>query len=267
MKKGLLLIAAIIFIAFNSNAQLALDDFQDGNIDGWLHISPTFASYNTTWHINEYSGEYTLRASCYDGTDNHATEQWAVSPSFSTPASGTITLEFDNDQNYNPYQDLEAYYSTDFAGDSASFMTSTWTQITGLTLSTGGWTVVHSTNDISATAGNSNVYIAFKYVSTNDAGGVWDVDNVQVTVSSSVNDITTSAKLFPNPATSVLNIQSEVNISNITVANVIGQRVLNVNNLNTNNYKLELNTLTNGVYLININNVDGTSAVAKFVKK
>ncbi len=266
MKKGLLLIAAIIFIAFNSNAQLALDDFQDGNIDGWLHISPTFASYNTTWHINEHSGEYVLRASCFSDGANHATEQWAVSPSFSTPASGTITLEFDNDQNYDPYQDLEAYYSTDFAGDSASFESATWTQISGLTLSSGGWAVVHSSNDISATAGNSNVYIAFKYVSTNTAGGVWDVDNVQVTVSSSVNNITSSAKLFPNPTSVELNIQSKVNISNITVSNVIGQRVLNIENIMSDFYSLNVENFKNGVYMININNVDGTSAVTKFVK-
>jgi len=267
MKKGLLLIAAIIFIAFNSNAQLALDDFQDEDMAGWLTVSPTYASYNTTWHINNHDGDIALRASCFSSGSNHVTEQWVVSPSFSTTGLTNVTLKFDNDQNYDPYQDLEAYYSTNFTGDSASFSSATWTKITGLTLSSGDWAVASSSNDMTAAAGNASVYVAFKYVSTASEGGVWDIDNVAVTSTVTINNISTSINLFPNPASSVLNIQGEVNISNITVANVIGQRVLRVNNINANNHKLELYNLKNGVYLININNVDGTSSVARFVKK
>jgi len=266
MKKGLLLIAAIIFIAFNSNAQLANETFDAGLPSGWLTVTPTFASFNTNWHGSDHEGSFFMRASSYSG-GNHATEQWLVSPSFSTMGFNSLSFSFDNDKANYPGNDLQAYMSSDFAGDSASFTSATWVEITGLTLSSGDYTVVTSTSDISSVVGNANVYVAFKYTSTDSEGAVWDVDNVTVTGVASVNDITTSTKLFPNPASSVLNIQSEVNISNITVANVIGQKVLNVNNVNADNYRLELNALTNGVYLININNVDGTSNVAKFVKK
>jgi len=266
MKKGLLLIAAIIFIAFNSNAQLATETFDSGLPTGWQTVTPTFASFNTNWHGSDHEGSFFMRASSYSG-GNHATEQWLVSSSFSTVGYTSLSLTFDNDKANYPGNDLQVFVSSNFAGDSASFSSATWVEVTGLNLSSGDYTVVTSTSDISSVVGNDNVYVAFKYTSTDSEGAVWDVDNVQVTGVASVNNIKTSTKLFPNPASSILNIKSEVNISNITVSNVIGQRVLTVNSINSNNYKLNVENLNNGVYLININNVDGTSGVAKFVKK
>jgi len=282
MKKGLLLIAAIIFIAFSSNAQNFTDDFQDDDISNWLTVTPTYASYNTNWHVSMYDNgteddtsddQYYLRASCYADGENHATEQWVISPKLDATGLTSIEVTFDNRKRYAPYQDLEVYVSTDFAGDSASFESATWVAVTGFTLDSDDsdydWEV--GTTGTASITGTATTYIAFKYVSTDDEGGIWDVDNLSVNApvaeTTSVDAITNNTKLFPNPATTILNVASEVSMSNIAVSNVIGQKVLNVNNINANNYQLNLEDLSKGVYLININNVDGTSSVTKFVKK
>ncbi len=271
MKKSLLLILAVVF-AFSMNAQIFSDDFQDNDISDWTTVAPNFAAAPFTWHLSSYSGDYYLSASDYDGAD-HATEQWIISPAFSTTGYTGVSITFDNRIRYTPTQDLELYVSTDFAGDSASFSSATWTQITGLTIDTYNGSDDYdwaTTTDAPLNVDNqATVYIAFKYVSSDTEGGNWVVNNVVVngTGSSNVSEVNSGLKLFPNPATSVLNISSVSNIRNISVSNVIGQRVVNFNEINTDNYSLNVADLAKGVYLINIENVDGTSVVTKFVKK
>ena len=272
MKKGLLLILAVIF-ALSINAQIFSDDFEDNDITDWTTVAPNYGTNPYTWHLYFYEtgNDHYLSASCYDGTNNHATEQWVISPSFSTTGYTGVTITFDNRKRYAPYQDLELYVSTDFTGDSANFSSATWTQVTGLTLDSDdsdyNWA---TTTDLSLGADNqSTVYIAFKYVSTDAAGGNWTVNNVVIngTGGSNVENISNRFKVYPNPAISELNISSISNIRNISVSNVIGQKVLNISNINAKNYTLNVADLTEGVYLINIENVDGTSAITKFVKK
>jgi len=275
MKKGLLLIVAIVFIAFNSNAQFS-DDFQ-GDVSGegatgWTTVSPNYATNAYKWTVRDYSGNLYLSAACWDGSSNNATEQWAITPILDATSigMGDISVTFDNKKRHAPYQDLEVYVSTDFDGDSANFASATWSGLTGFTLDGDDSDQVweEGTTGTAAITGTATTYVAFKFVSTDAQGGNWVIDNVSVNAPvASVGNISISTKLFPNPASSVLNIKSKVNISNITVSNVIGQKVLTVNNVNANNYKLNIEDLNNGVYLININNVDGTSGVAKIVKK
>ena len=273
MKKGLLLIAAIIFIAFNSNAQFS-DDFQGDTsgegATGWTTVSPNYNTNPYKWTVRDYSGSLYLSAACWDGSSNNATEQWAITPKLNASGVSSISVTFDNKKRHAPYQDLEVYVSTDFDGDSAHFATATWVPVTGFTLDSDDSDQVweEATVGTATITGNATTYIAFKFVSTDSQGGNWTIDNVSVNAPVAfVDNISVSAKLYPNPASSVLNIQSEVNIASITVANVIGQKVLSINNVNADNYKLNVEDLNNGVYLISINNVDGTSAVTKFVKK
>lgn len=85
--------------------------------------------------------------------------------------------------------------------------------------------------------------------------------------SASIGLLSKNLKLFPNPAKSVLNINSISKINNITVSNVIGQRIINISNVDSKNFSLEVESLANGVYLINIENIDGISSITKFVKE
>ncbi len=148
---------------------------------GWLTVTPTYATNNFKWRVKEFGGNAFLRASSYKKPKSYATEQWVVTPAFSTQGNSNVKLVFDNQKNYKPFQDLEVYVSTDFAGDSASFTTASWTKLTVTGLADkDGWGWKKAEADLNAYLNQDKVYIAFKYLSTNAAGGVWDIDNVKI---------------------------------------------------------------------------------------
>jgi hypothetical protein len=60
--------------------------------------------------------------------------------------------------------------------------------------------------------------------------------------------------VFPVPSQGSITIESKVNINNIKIFDLTGKCVLNINIGNENNYKMELPTLNDGLYLLQINN-------------
>ncbi len=296
MKKGLLLIAAIIFIAFNSNAQTTISDIQ-----GTGDVSPLEGTTVTV------SGVVTAVRSGDTG----------IFGFFIQDGNGTRTgIYVYSDLN----QSLVLGDNVTVAGEVDEFFNMTeLTNVSAITINSSGNDLPNPALITTNIAGSSEDYegVLVKVQNANctavpDTHGIWtvndgsgdafvddwmfhltpdatvgtkyditgcliydfnqykicprDANDVAVVSSSSVNNITTSAKLFPNPTSVELNIQSKVNISNITVSNVIGQRVLNIENIMSDFYSLNVENFKNGVYMININNVDGTSAVTKFVK-
>jgi len=268
MKRVLLTIIAFA-IVFNVSAQLLNENFEStpGALPaGWLTVTPSYGNFATTWHPNNYGGNNCVRASSYSG-GNYETEQWLITPVFSSVDATSLTFSFDNEKAAYPGNPMQVFISTDFLGDSASFASATWTEITGLNLSTGTYEWVNSTSDLSSYIGNATVYIAFKYTSTATEGAVWDVDNVSVTTGTGIADINPNFRISPNPANSVLNISSVSNINQISISNIIGQKVLSINSLNTKNYVLDIRSMKNGVYIIAIKNSDGMISLTKFVKE
>lgn len=68
--------------------------------------------------------------------------------------------------------------------------------------------------------------------------------------------------VYPNPATSVLNIDnSNFTIKNIEVYNVIGKKILT-----SNKNELNIENLVNGVYMVKVQDDKGTIAAKRFVK-
>lgn len=73
--------------------------------------------------------------------------------------------------------------------------------------------------------------------------------------------------VYPNPASDVLYISSESELSNVTVYDVVGQMVKQVN-LNRNfSSDLDISDLNNGVYILQVETVSGEYSSSKFVKK
>ncbi|BDS10243.1 lamin tail domain-containing protein [Aureispira anguillae] len=59
-------------------------------------------------------------------------------------------------------------------------------------------------------------------------------------------------RIYPNPASTLLNVQSDVEIQTIAVYNTLGQAVVNLNNVNTTTTQVATSDLENGVYIISI---------------
>ena len=74
-----------------------------------------------------------------------------------------------------------------------------------------------------------------------------------------ISAVNNGMKVYPNPVTNILNI---VSVSNVKVMNLAGQIVINAENASS----IDMSSLNAGMYLVSIQNENGTS-VAKVIKK
>lgn len=73
-----------------------------------------------------------------------------------------------------------------------------------------------------------------------------------ITGTTKLENNSSSIAIYPNPVSTSLTIQSDVEIENILVHNTLGQAVINLNNINSNITQVATNNLENGVYIISI---------------
>ena len=74
---------------------------------------------------------------------------------------------------------------------------------------------------------------------------------------------TNTIKIYPNPFKEVMNVQSKEQIKKIELYNLIGQKIISINNQNS----ISTNQLKSGIYLINITDSKGNTLIEKVVKK
>lgn len=88
------------------------------------------------------------------------------------------------------------------------------------------------------------------------------------TLSIPKNKLNEKVNLFPNPATSKINLSSENNFENATlkIISILGQTVHEKQNIFGNNLSFDVSNLTKGTYIIKISNANTVSS-SKFVKK
>ena len=91
-----------------------------------------------------------------------------------------------------------------------------------------------------------------------------DCTTITITNNTSVSENgANSFSIFPNPATTVLNVNAE-GYSTIEIVNLLGQTVYTANT--TSNMQINVSELNNGVYFVRMNGENGT-ATQKFIKK
>lgn len=94
--------------------------------------------------------------------------------------------------------------------------------------------------------------------------GVWHIelaDLKSVVSSKEINPI--AYKIYPNPVSEVLTIDSEAEVSSAQVFDLTGKEVLQFSNTN----QINVSQLSNGVYLLKIYDTKGKFSVQKFVKE
>ena len=82
----------------------------------------------------------------------------------------------------------------------------------------------------------------------------YNSDYVKVDVVSIGEDFV-SAIVYPNPASEVINISSE-GLTNVAVFNVMGQKMIDAN-LDADEYRLDVSSLTNGIYMMKVSSKKG----------
>ncbi|MBI5219184.1 MAG: DUF5017 domain-containing protein [Bacteroidia bacterium] len=133
-----------------------------------------------TWHWATYSGSTYATMSGYSG-GNIENEDWLLSPSLNFDQYTGEIMKFRTAMKYGTVGDgsLTLLYSHNYTG-SGNPNAATWTPLTGYTLSTGNWTWTDSgVLDLSQITG-TNVYIAFKYISTTSSAATWELTNITI---------------------------------------------------------------------------------------
>jgi hypothetical protein len=112
---------------------------------------------------------------------NLENENWLISPAIGIPSEGDYKLTFDHAINYlnGVYSQLGVYITTDF--NEADTAATVWQQLTVPNMEIGDSYDFFSSGDIPLTAyAGESVHIAFKYTSTTDNAGTWELDNIMV---------------------------------------------------------------------------------------
>lgn len=68
--------------------------------------------------------------------------------------------------------------------------------------------------------------------------------------------------LYPNPASEYFQIQSTIELTSVSIYNILGEKVVVVP-LHTTQYKVDCSQLTTGVYLVVLENIDGKQYTEK----
>ena len=117
--------------------------------------------------------------------------------------------------------------------------------------------ITQYTANLSSYAGQT-VYIAFRHHDISDMFRI-NLDDVEVLVSGTgVNEYETVANVYPNPATDVVNVNTNAALQHIEIVSMNGQKVLDEQ---AEGFKATVNTstLAKGVYMMNVYTENGVS--------
>lgn len=123
----------------------------------------------------------------YESSDKirYENEDWLVSSEYDLSSFSDVTLSFKHAVNYNDgaWDNVSVYISEDYDGTSSPASSGTWTKLTIPNIPFDeSWSFVNSGDiDISAYAGKK-VYVGFKYLSSSDIAGTWEVGEVSINV-------------------------------------------------------------------------------------
>lgn len=165
--------------------QFVDSDILIGLVSGLNSNLGDFTAYSVTgdqaW---AWDNTYGAKISGYSNYVYYDNEDWLISPSMNLSERVSPVMTFNHTGKYFVTMKDEAtlWVSTNYSEGAPS--TATWTQVTIPTYMAGtDWTYVNSSEiNLSAYAGNSNVRIAFKYISTStpNAAGTWEILNAYV---------------------------------------------------------------------------------------
>lgn len=147
------------------------------------------------WNLGSFNDDKFMKASAYIGGTKYASESWLVSPPVDLTQATTATLTFDHAHNYAGTAEEEfTLWATETSADN-------WQQLT-IDKYGSGFKFTTATIDLSAYAGKT-IKFAFKYVSTTDAAGTWEIKNVKV-VANGEGGGTVDPKPEPEPGINLL---------------------------------------------------------------
>ena len=161
---------------------------------------------------------------------------------------------------------LEVFYSDNYDGSSDP-NSAVWISLTA-ELSTGSWAWIASGDvDLSGIVG-TDIYLAFKYTSTDDESSTWEVDNILITGLPNVGinnpfSLNEEMNVFPNPAFDVVNITfPKEDVYKVEIYSVNGKLVRNAI-VDVPLFTTDISDLTQGIYFVKVSLVNSKNVFTK----
>lgn len=239
------------------------EDFEDELSACWQNIDAD--GDGRTWFnaldlgLDAFNGDGAYVSASYDNNYGVLTpENWLISPAIAIPEEGAVISWYvaAQDANY-PEEYYQVMVST---GNSVSdFSTILFSE----ELSSGDWE--ERTVNIEGFNGQ-NVYIAFVHMNSSDKY-MMKIDDINITagtVGIEENEANNTVRVFPNPATNMINVEAQ-GFAQYQLVNMLGQTVES-NNLVNGNAQINVANLSNGVYFVRLIN-GNTVETVKVIKK
>ncbi|MCF8331861.1 MAG: choice-of-anchor J domain-containing protein [Bacteroidales bacterium] len=272
MLRNLFFFTVFLFITSLVHAQLVDEDFETTTPDSDVSLTDWTNSAEVgtrLWIGKEYNSNKYAQFSSYNSGE--ANEGWLITPSLTL--DGTNEFSFEVNIGYWTHDALSVYISTDF--DGTDIAGATWDDITSnFTIPqtpTGGYGTFDTAGTMTLTNYTGDAYIAFVYTGDDNAGETTtiQVDNVLVTSGSTgiQNLQENEFKVYPNPATSLLNINSGETIKNVVISNLTGQIVKVHQGNGKSKISVNIQELPSGIYIADMQNANGKISTFKFIKQ
>lgn len=238
---------------------------------GWDTLSN--ATTNHMWWVKNYNSLYELEVTGYGNSTNNPSDQWLVSPFFSTKLYHGVALSLASSCAKYAGPKVEVLISKNYRSGAPS--TATWDSVPGLNIvapnGTASTPFTPSGIAILDSWVGDSVCIALHYYSTSGAAATYYFDQVQITgIVTGIDEINTAEKnisVYPNPATSSVTISDSHDlIKKIEIYNMIGELV---SSYMVNNTKYTINTtdLKQGLYFAKIQLKNETIVSKKIIKE
>ncbi len=229
------------------------EDFEEELSQCWRNIDRDGDGYS--WRA--YSGEdyahtgqgFYISESYVNYVGAVTPDNWLITPAITIPAQGATLKWFDAplDPNY-----FEEHYQVKVSTSGYDF--NNFTTVFDVTLDEVDY--VERTVSLAQFAGQ-NVYIAFVHNDVTDVF-VLKIDDISITEGVGVEDLRNALNIYPNPASSIINVNAGGNIESIRIVNMAGQCVYSANE-NDSNATVNVSDLSNGMYFMEVTTEAGTT--------
>ncbi len=176
-------------------------------------------------------------------------DNWMITPTITIPAQGATLRWFDAPLDAENYAE---HYQVKIS--TSGYNLDNFTTVFDITLNNTTW--AERSVSLAQYAGQ-NVNIAFVHNNITDIY-ILNIDDISVTEGTGIEDVNTTVNVYPNPASSIINVNAGINIERISIVNMAGQCVYSANE-NDNNATVNVANLSNGMYFMSVTTANGTT--------
>ncbi|NCA84495.1 MAG: DUF5017 domain-containing protein [Clostridia bacterium] len=212
-------------------------------------------------------GTACARVSGFAGGASNVNEDWLVSPAIDLTGITNTVLSFYSAVAYTG-DPLQVLVSTDYDG-SGNPNDFTWDDFTAQAQWPTGdpfWVWTYSGSLSLQDYANQTIFVAFKFVSDAVASKTWEVDNIRIQGTSSINDPDSYLLgLYPNPTSGLINYDLKEAPVAIDIFSVTGQLIYSAN-LPASSGNINLQQMQKGLYLVRfILDEQGTAVTRRII--